>query len=74
MVKDEIGTSITTVNADFVCNGTTIDGTVYGDVNVGTMEPLQNITCVMNSDKYELRLTISKYAKAVVRGTAIYLQ
>ena len=74
MVKDETGTNITTVNADFACNGTTINGTIYGNVNVGTMDPLEHITCVMNNNRYELKLTISKYAKAVVRGTAIYLQ
>jgi predicted acyltransferase (DUF342 family) len=74
MVKDETGLNITTVNADFVCNGATVNGTVYGNVNVGTMEPLEQISCVMNNNRYELKLTISKYAKAVVRGTAIYLQ
>jgi predicted acyltransferase (DUF342 family) len=74
MVKDEHGTSITTVNADFVYNGTDINGTVYGEVNVGNSNPLKDVTVDTTNNKYTLRITTSRYSRIVAKGNALYLQ
>jgi cytoskeletal protein CcmA (bactofilin family) len=66
--------SVTTVNASFVSDGTTINGTVYGDVNVGPVDPLIGVNMTGNNNMYTLNITVGPYAKMMVTGKAMFLQ
>ena len=66
-------TSVSTINADFVRNGTTVNGTTYGNVNLGTTEPLKSVDCGIVNSKFYLILNVERYAKVMITGKAMFL-
>ena len=64
---------VSTINADFARKGTTVNGTTYGDVNVGTIDPLISVSCDMINNKFVIRLTVTGHAKIMITGKSMFL-
>ena len=71
MVKAANG--ITTTNATFVSFNTNVNGTTYGNVTIGTEEPLIDIGCELIDNSYMLSITCMRYSDIMITGEAMHL-
>ena len=71
MVKAANG--ITTTNATFVSFESNVNGTIYGNVTIGTEEPLIDIGCELVDDNYVLNITCKRYSDIMVTGEGMHL-
>ena len=71
MIKTDDG--VTTTNASFVAYNGSVDGTFYGNVNVGTVDPLVGIACDIINDRYVLTVTCMRYSDVMITGEAMHL-
>jgi hypothetical protein len=64
---------VATINADFARKGTDVNGTTYGDVNIGSTDPLKSVSCSIINSKYVVRLSVTGHAKIMITGKSMFL-
>ena len=67
------GNSVTTTNATYVSDGTNVNGTVFGNVNIGSIDPLINVDTNHVNNKYQLQIEVLPHSTIGVVGKAIRL-
>jgi predicted acyltransferase (DUF342 family) len=63
-------TGTSTINAEYVCDGVNIGGTVYGNATTG-IDPINNVDCVISNGYYLLKINVKQYTKIMITGTAM---
>ena len=67
------GNSVTTTNATYVSDGANVNGTVFGNVNIGSIDPLINVDANRVNNKYQLQIEVLPHSTIGVVGKAIRL-
>ena len=65
------GSSVTTTNASFVSDGTNVNGTLYGNINIGSSDPLIGVDAQNINNKLQLQINVLGNTKIAVTGKAM---